>query len=63
LRDATTRRTARVFVGRRTAGKLVAASQERDRAIDATLLAASWRVGTLDEADGKHGLHAAFDLA
>jgi uncharacterized protein (DUF58 family) len=63
LRDATTRRTARIFVGTRTAERLVAASQERDRAIDATFVAASWRVGTLDEADGKRGLLAAFDLA
>jgi uncharacterized protein (DUF58 family) len=62
LRDAQSGRVGRVFVDTRNAARLVAASRARDAAIDAALLQARFRVGTLAEADGKRALHAAFDL-
>ncbi len=63
LRDAESGRSARVFVDKRIAKRLVVESQARDRAIDAMLERAGFRIGTLDETNGVRSLLAAFDLA
>ena len=62
LRDAETGRTGRVFVGARTRARYRAAAHAREAALHARFRDAGWRVGTLEEADGRASLLRAFGL-
>jgi uncharacterized protein (DUF58 family) len=62
LRDAETGRVERVFVGARTRARYRAAAHEREAELHARFHAAGWRVGTLDESDGRASLLRAFGL-
>jgi len=62
LRDAETGRHKRVFVGPRTRARYREQSRAREAALHARLRDAGWRVGTLDEADGRGSLLGAFGL-
>jgi uncharacterized protein (DUF58 family) len=62
LRDAETGRVARVFVGARTRARYRTAAHAREAALHARFRDAGWRVGTLDEADGRASLLRAFGL-
>jgi uncharacterized protein (DUF58 family) len=63
LRDAESGRTRRVFVGARTRARYRAASHAREAALRARFRDAGWRVGVLDEADGRASLLRAFGVA
>jgi hypothetical protein len=63
LRDAETGRVARVFVGARTRARYRTAAHAREAALHARFRDAGWRVGTLDEADGRASLLRAFGVA
>lgn len=62
LRDAESGRVRRFFVGRRTRERYRAASHARERELTARFRDAGWRVGTLEEADGRASLLRAFGL-
>lgn len=62
LRDAESGRTRRVYVGARARARYRDASRERETALVARFRAAGWRVGTLDERDGRAALLRAFGL-
>jgi uncharacterized protein (DUF58 family) len=62
LRDAESGRTRQVFVGARTRARYGSASRAREAALRARFRAAGWRVGTLDERDGRASLLRAFGL-
>jgi uncharacterized protein (DUF58 family) len=63
LRDAETGRTRRVFFGARTRGRYREAAHARETSLRALFRDAGWRVGTLEEADGRVSLLRAFGLA
>jgi hypothetical protein len=63
LRDAETGRTRRVFVGSRARARYREAAHAREARLHARLRDAGWRVGVLDEADGRASLLRAFGLA
>ncbi len=63
LRDAETGRVRRVFVDRGTRARYRAAAHAREAELEAHFRAAGWRVGALDEADGRASLLRAFGLA
>ena len=63
LRDAETGRVARVFVGSRMRTRYRTAAHAREAALHARFRDAGWRVGTLDEADGRASLLRAFNVA
>jgi uncharacterized protein (DUF58 family) len=62
LRDAETGRTRRLYIGARTRERYLAASRARDDALRARFRATGWRVGTLDERDGRASLERAFGV-
>ena len=62
LRDAETGRVGRVFVGARARARYRAAAHAREAALHARFRDAGWRVGALDEADGRASLLRAFGL-
>jgi uncharacterized protein (DUF58 family) len=62
LRDAESERTRLAFVGARTRARYHAASDAREAGLHARFRAAGWRVGTLDESDGRGSLLRAFGL-
>lgn len=62
LRDAESGRVRRVFVGKRQRERYRIASVERDAAIRERLRAHGWRIGTLDERDGRGSLYHAFGV-
>ncbi len=62
LRDAESGRVRQVFVGSRARARYRAAGQAREAALQARFRAAGWRVGTLDERDGRASLLRAFGL-
>jgi len=62
LRDAETGRVRRVFAGSRTRARYRAASHAREAALHARFRDAGWRVGTLEERDGRASLLHAFGL-
>ncbi|HEV2737843.1 MAG TPA: DUF58 domain-containing protein [Candidatus Elarobacter sp.] len=62
LRDAETGRVGRVFVGARTRARYRTAAHAREAALHARFRDAGWRVGTLEEADGRASLLRAFGL-
>jgi uncharacterized protein (DUF58 family) len=63
LRDAETGRVRRVFVGLRARARYRRAAHAREAALHARLRDAGWRVGALDEADGRASLLRTFGLA
>jgi uncharacterized protein (DUF58 family) len=63
LRDAETGRVRRVFVGARTRARYRTAAHAREAALHARFRDAGWRVGTLEEADGRASLLRAFGIA
>jgi len=63
LRDAETGRVRRVFAGPRLRARYRAASHAREAALHARLRDAGWRVGTLEEHDGRASLLHAFGIA
>jgi len=62
LRDAESGRVRQIFAGSRTRERYSAASRARESALQARFRAAGWRVGTLDERDGRASLLRAFGL-
>jgi uncharacterized protein (DUF58 family) len=62
LRDAETGRVHRAFIGNRTRARYRAAALAREEGLHARFHAAGWRVGILEEADGRGSLHRAFGL-
>ena len=62
LRDAESGRVRRVFVGKRQRERYRIATAERDAAIRVRLSGLSWRVGTLEERDGRASLYHAFGV-
>ncbi len=62
LRDAETGRVRRVFVGARARAAYRGAARAREAELQARFRAAGWRVGTLDERDGRASLLRAFGL-
>lgn len=62
LRDAETGRVARLFVGARMRARYRAAAHAREAALQARFRDAGWRVGALEEADGRASLLRAFGL-
>jgi uncharacterized protein (DUF58 family) len=62
LRDAETGRVGRVFVGARTRARYRTAAHAREAALHARFRDAGWRVGALEEADGRASLLRAFGL-
>ena len=62
LRDAESGRTRRVFVGSRTRARYRSAAHAREAALRARFRDAGWRVGVLDERDGRASLLRAFGL-
>jgi len=62
LRDAETGRTGRVFVGARARARYRDATRAREGALRARFRDAGWRVGMLDERDGRASLLRAFGL-
>ena len=62
LRDAETGRVGRVFVGARTRARYRAAAHAREAALHARFRDAGWRVGALEEADGRASLLRTFGL-
>lgn len=62
LRDAETGRVHRAYVGARVRARYYAAARAREDALRTTFRDAGWRVGMLDEADGRASLHRVFGL-
>jgi uncharacterized protein (DUF58 family) len=62
MRDAETHRVRRAYVGARTRARYRDASHAREDAVRARFHDAGWRVGILDEADGRASLLRAFGL-
>jgi uncharacterized protein (DUF58 family) len=62
LRDAESGRVRRVFVGERARTRYHDASRAREVALSERFRAAGWRVGALDERDGRGSLLRAFGL-
>jgi len=62
LRDAETGRVRRVFVGSRARARYREAAHAREAALHARLRDAGWRVGSLEESDGRASLLRAFGL-
>jgi uncharacterized protein (DUF58 family) len=62
LRDAESGRERRVFVGARERARYRAASHMREEALRERFRAAGWRVGTLEEGDGRVSLMRTFAL-
>ena len=62
LRDAENGRTRRVFVGSRTRARYRIAAHAREAMLRARFRDAGWRVGVLDEGDGRVSLLHAFGL-
>ncbi|HEX3464861.1 MAG TPA: DUF58 domain-containing protein [Candidatus Elarobacter sp.] len=62
LRDAETGRIRRVFVGSRSRARYREATHAREAALHARLRGAGWRVGALEEPDGRASLLRAFGL-
>ena len=62
LRDAETGRVRRTFVGARERARYRAAAHAREATVRAAFRDAGWRVGALDEADGRASLLRAFGL-
>ena len=62
LRDAETGRARRVFVDARTRARYRTAAHAREAALHARFRDAGWRVGALEEADGRASLLRAFGL-
>ncbi|MBV8580079.1 MAG: DUF58 domain-containing protein [Candidatus Eremiobacteraeota bacterium] len=62
LRDAESGRVRRVFVGARTRARYRDAAQARERDLHDRFRRAGWRVGALDERDGRGSLLRAFGL-
>lgn len=62
LRDAETGRVRRAFVGARLRARYRTAAHAREAALHARFRDAGWRVGALDEADGRASLLRAFGL-
>ncbi len=62
LRDAESGRVRQIFAGSRTRARYGAASRARETALHARFRSAGWRVGTLDERDGRASLLRAFGL-
>ncbi len=62
LRDAESGRVRRAFVGARTRALYREASHAREADLRARFRRAGWRVGALDEADGRASLLRAFGL-
>jgi uncharacterized protein (DUF58 family) len=63
LRDAESGRVRLVFAGARARARYRGAAHAREAALNARFRDAGWRVGTLDEADGRASLLHAFGLA
>jgi hypothetical protein len=63
LRDAETGRTRRMFVGARMRARYRDAAHAREESLRARFRDAGWRVGVLDESDGRASLLRAFGLA
>jgi len=62
LRDAESGRTRRVFAGARTRARYRAAAHAREAALRARFREFGWRVGVLEERDGRGSLLRAFGL-
>jgi uncharacterized protein (DUF58 family) len=62
LRDAETGRTRLTYVGGRERARYRVASHAREDALHARFRDAGWRVGTLEESDGRASLLRAFGL-
>lgn len=62
LRDAESGRTRTTFVGARTRRRYVEAARARETRLIERFRAARWRVGVLEEADGRLSLLRAFGL-
>ena len=62
LRDAETGRVRRAFVGTRSRARYGVASRAREAALTAGFREAGWRVGILDERDGRASLLRAFGV-
>ena len=62
LRDAESGRVRRVFVGSAARRRYGEAAHAREAALHARLRDAGWRVGVLDEADGRASLLRAFGI-
>jgi uncharacterized protein (DUF58 family) len=62
LRDAESGRVRRLFVGARERARYRVAALAREASVRAAFGEAGWRVGTLDEADGRGSLLRAFGL-
>ncbi len=62
VRDAETGRTRTLYFGRRERERFAAAVAAREAALTARFAGAGWRVGRLDEADGRASLEHAFGL-
>jgi len=62
LRDAESGRVRRLFVGARERARYRTAAHAREAALQTRFRDAGWRVGTLDESDGRASLLRAFGL-
>jgi uncharacterized protein (DUF58 family) len=62
VRDAETGRSRVLYFGRRERERFVQAVAERERIVAARFAAAGWRVGALDESDGRASLERTFGL-
>jgi len=62
VRDVETGSTRRLFIGPRARERYRAASRARDAALRARFVRARWRVGALDETDGRASLERAFGM-
>ncbi len=62
IRDAENGRSRLVYVGRRARTSFVAAVAAREQRLGEWFEDAGWRVGWLDERDGRHALEQAFGL-
>jgi uncharacterized protein (DUF58 family) len=63
LRDAESGQTRRLYVGARERARYRVAAQAREATLCERFRAAGWRVGILEEADGRASLQRAFGLA
>ena len=62
VRDAESGRSRLLYFGRRARERFVAAVAEREKRLTARFRNAGWRVGALDETDGRASLDRAFGL-
>jgi uncharacterized protein (DUF58 family) len=62
VRDAESGRSRVVYFGRRARARFVRAVADREQRLRAWFEDAGWRVGWLDESDGRHALEQAFGL-